>query len=102
MDEADVIATYGERAREAVTSALSDAGLSNNGRNYDSYGDRPNYTWADQKRRRILVVEVYHREGAGWHHCVFTGGGLILSAPSSYLDEDGVPSNPMELVSAFV
>jgi len=102
MNDSDVIAMYGDRARPAIEASLADPGLSRAGQATDSYSDRPNFTWADEKRRRVLVVELYHREGNAWQHCVFTGGGVILAGPSSYLDADGVPSCPIELVSAYV
>jgi len=98
MNEADVIALYGDAARPAVEGAIAEAGLVGS----DSFADRPNWIWADAKRRRVLVVELYHREGNAWHHSVFTGGGLVRSGPSAYLDADGVPSCPIELVSAYV
>ncbi len=101
MNEADVIALYGEEARSATEGALHEAGFSIAGAG-DSYSDRPNWTWADPKRRRVLVVELYYCEGREWRHTVFTGSGLIRDGASSYLDADGMPSCPIELVSAYV
>jgi len=102
MDADDAIAFFGETARQPVESALNNTGLFSKGGHYDSYDDRPLYTWADKKRRRVLVVEVYYREGLQWHRAVYTGGGVIEDTASAYLDEDGVPTNPIELVSCYV
>jgi len=103
MDADDAIAFFGEQAKGPVEAALNDSGLyGSRGAGFDSYEDRPLHTWADKKRRRVLVVEAYYREGLQWHRTVFTGGGVIEDSPSAYLNEDGVPTNPIELVSCYV
>lgn len=99
MDENDVVALYGEEARPAVEGALHAAGLSPDA---GSLADRPDWNWADRRRRRVLVVELYYREDGGWRHCVFTGGGLIRDTVSAYRDADGVPDCPIELVSTYI
>lgn len=101
MDEADVIAVYGDDATEPVQGALNDQSLAGNN---SSLEDRPNAatTWSDPDRRRVLVVELYHKESDGWMLSVFTGAGIILDQESPYLDDDGLPTCPIEMVSAYV
>ena len=101
MDEADILALYGEKASDAVEGALFEAGLGASVAG-DGFEDRPNWAWGDAQRRRALVVELYHREGGLWHHTVFTGSGIIRSGLSVYLDADGIPACPIEAVSAYV
>jgi len=99
MNAKDVVALYGDGAKEVVDGALSDNSLAEG-----SFEDRPNSTkgWADRKNRRILVVEVYNRVEGVWHHSVFTGYGVIVDGESPYVDADGNPTCPIELVSAYV
>lgn len=63
--------------------------------------DKPQHVWSDQKRNRVLVVELYIEQG-GWQRIVFWGGGILEEGPSPYHDERGVPTNPIVAQSAFV
>jgi len=62
-----------------------------------SFEDRPWPGWTDKRRKRLLVVEMYHREGDGWARCVFVAGGELESGYSDYQDDEGKPVCPMEL-----
>lgn len=71
----------------------------------NTWRDRPEdatVIWSDPKRRRLLVVEMYHQEGGIWHRCIFTGGVLLLSGLSPYLDDNGQPTNPIIACSAYI
>lgn len=61
-----------------------------------SFEDKPNSMWADQKRKRLMVVELYHKEAEGWMRCVFVRGGVLEYGPSPYVDDQGKPLNPIE------
>lgn len=70
-----------------------------------TFADRPMnsaVTWIDPRRRRVLVVEMYHREGANWYRCTFYGNGIISAALSPYKDEKGRTLNPIVAQSCFV
>lgn len=66
--------------------------------------DRPVGTqqWVDRRRRRLLIVEMYHREGGQWIKCVFHAGGILEQAPSAYLDSDKKPACPIVAQSCYV
>lgn len=73
----------------------------------DTFQDRPSdgsqaVAWVDQKKRRVMVVELYHREAQVWNRCVFHAGGLLDYGPSAYVDDKGRPCNPIEAQSCFV
>ncbi|MDR1828117.1 MAG: hypothetical protein LBR29_07285 [Methylobacteriaceae bacterium] len=93
LDAGDLLALYGEAARDALEGAFSAD---------DGFADRPRSAWADSRRRRVLAVEMYHREGGVWRHAVFTGGGLIRCGDSPSRDADGAPACPIEAVSAYI
>jgi hypothetical protein len=52
--------------------------------------------WLDPRKRRIFVVELYHREDAEWMRCVFYVGGVLEHSPSPYKGDRG------ESLCAFV
>ncbi len=69
----------------------------------DTYDDKPKWKlWADKTRKRVRIVQMYHKQDGEWHFCEFTRGGILKSGPSPYLDEDGRPENPMIMESAYV
>jgi hypothetical protein len=80
---------------------LYESCIANEGNTYD---DRPKYkVWADDKRKRIRLVEMYYRSSGKWMHCVFTKSGFAVEPEDSqYQDENGEPSCPIELQSCHV
>lgn len=70
-----------------------------------TFADRPvngAITWVDPRRRRVLVVEMYHREGPKWYRCRFYGNGVLEAAESPYLDERKNTINPITAQSCFI
>jgi hypothetical protein len=97
MDLDEARAKYPER-HEAIEAAFSQ-GDANDG---DTYGDRP-ARWADRRRRRVRIVEVWYREGRRVMQAVFCRGGLLKGPLSSpYTDDEGRPEDPYVFCSAFV
>ena len=98
----DVAARYPESAK-----GIEDALEGSIGAVDDTFEDRPTdasntVAWTDRKKRRVMVVEIYHREGDRWFRCVFHSGGVLEAGESGYLNERGVPSCPIEAQSCFV
>lgn len=95
----EVAASYPEKAVQIQEScARGDAGDLN-------FGDRPHsigVTWADPKRKRMLVVEMYKRQAGTWLKCVFVGDLKLEEGVSPYQDNKGKPCNPIEAQSAYV
>lgn len=69
-----------------------------------SMEDRPfgGYGWVDTRSRRVMVVELYHREQGVWHRCKFIRSLALEYGPSAYLDKKGRPRCPIEVVRAYV
>lgn len=71
--------------------------------NTSTYGDKPKFSWADSKRRRLMVMHHRFRNDGEWWECVFVRGGfLVKPAPSKYLDEDGKPDCDLVAASVYV
>lgn len=70
----------------------------------ETYDDKPKFRmWADAKRRRVRVVEIYYMKQGTWFRCVFTRQGHLEGPePSPYMDEDGKPENPIKAMSLYV
>jgi hypothetical protein len=73
----------------------------------DTFEDRPNdasqnVSWVDKRKRRVMLVELYHREGQEWRRCVYHSGGVLAYGPSPYLDDKKRPACPIEAQSCFV
>ena len=70
----------------------------------DTFEDRPKdnlSNWIDRRRRRLMVVEIYHNEG-GWTRCVFHAGGILEQAQSPYQDEKKRPECAIIAQSCYV
>lgn len=96
-DLEDAEAKWQDR-KDILSSALA------HDRDTETYDDRPkNNIWADHKRKRVRVVEMYYLKGREWQRCVFTRAGHLEDpAPSPYIDEDGKPENPIKSMSLYV
>lgn len=69
----------------------------------NTWDDKPDNVlpWIDKRNRRLMVVEMYHRD-TQWMRCVFFAGGVLEKAVSAYLDDDDQPMNPIEASSCFI
>lgn len=96
----DVGALYGPQAMEVAKSALNSSAMVSG-----SFEDRPQRfaIWTDRRGQRVVVVDMYYRQGDGWNRAVFcSGGDLIPDGPSPYLDDDEKPTCCMEFGSVYV
>lgn len=71
-----------------------------------TYEDRPfesnSFIWADERRKRVRVAQMYYQNEGVWYFAVFCGGGEIFNIVSPYQDEDGQPACAIELFSCYV
>lgn len=93
MDREEVEERWPEAS--TVVSATLDAVPSK------TYDDKPQ--WADGRRKRVRVVQMYYKRKGTWHLCFFVKAGFLQPPkPVEYLDEDGNPDCPLILQSAYV
>lgn len=66
-----------------------------------TFSDRPR--WVDRKQNRVQIALHFSLEGGEWKMCIFCGDCMIKELDTSpFLDDDGEPSCPIELVSAYI
>lgn len=106
MYQDDVAALY--PGNDAAIEATVENGVGGGMAPDQSFQDRPlgfsgsgGSPWVDVKQRRLMVVEMYYREGR-WKRAVFTGSDILEAADSPYLDHRGLPECPIEAMSAYV
>lgn len=67
----------------------------------ETFEDRPR--WSDKQRKRIRIAVHFYIEGGEWKYTMFCGDQIIAEPITSpFLDEDGVPVCPIELVSCNI
>lgn len=97
MDYDEALAQYPD-ARDKLDATLSERG------NYsDTYDDKPKYKlWADRKRKRVRICQIWIKRGEQWFFAEFTKGGILKSGPSPYVTDKGESDCELAFASAYV
>ena len=67
----------------------------------ETFEDRPR--WVDHKRERYRLAFHFWIKDGVWWTCTFNGDTFLNDPqPSPFLDEFGQPTNPIELVGAYI
>lgn len=83
MDQVDAVALYGAENEEIIESTLSGGTYS------DTYEDTPKWkVWADRKRKRVRIVQIWIKRGENWFFAEFTKGGILKAGPSPHVNPD--------------
>jgi hypothetical protein len=98
MDAEDAQAKWPDQADAIEQTVSSEAEMSR------TYADRPTWkTWVIGKgRKRVRVVQMYHREGAQWKWCIFTRGAKLDGGDVAFVDQDNRSFCPLYLQSTYV
>ena len=98
MDVETLIETFNIK-KDEQDSILQDGGFMQS--IYETFSDRP--TWVDRKNKRVRVCQHYFKKNGVWHVCHFMHDRFLVEpSPVKYVDEDGIPVNPIEAVSAYI
>lgn len=96
MDYVDAIKKYPE-GQDALDVTLASATLS------DTYDDKPKFRlWADSKRKRVRIVQIWIKRDDEWHFAEFTKGGILKGGPSPYKTDKGESDCELIFQSAYV
>lgn len=86
--------------RQAIIDRITDtAGGTGSGALSElNYDDHPAATFCDAKRRRIFVVDMWHRDPKhGWFRCVFTGAGKLFTQPAYLVEKDPLTNRQVKV-----
>lgn len=100
MDESEALETYGDIAdtKKIISDSYKTAPVQS-----DTYEDKPKSgVWADRKRKRLRVSQMYFKANNTWYFAEFTKGGLLKGDVSPWLDDDGEPDCGLIFQSAYV
>ena len=99
LDRDEAVREYSDNpeAESILTETLNNASVS------DTFDDKPRWkVWADRKRRRVRVCQVWHRKGDEWHFAEFTKGGVLRQGPSPHKTDKGESDCELFFGSAYV
>lgn len=85
------------KAKDAIDASVVAGDL------YETFEDRPRWREINGDRKRIRLAHEFYLLDGKWMECLFGGGGFLVEPmESTYLDEDGIPCNPIEAVGAYI
>ena len=95
MDFDDALIMYPE-AKDILETTLASAPG-------DTYDDKPKFSqWADSKRKRVRICQIWVRRAERWYFAEYTKGGILKSGPSPYVTDRGWSDCELILQSAYV
>lgn len=97
MDYDDAAQKY--PGKEEALQATISAEPSTSGNTYE---DIPRVRWADPKRKRVRIVEMWTIEGGKWFYNAFTKAGILERIESPYVDEDGNSDDGFVFGSCYI
>ena len=68
----------------------------------NTYEDVPRTRWADPKRKRVRIVEMWTKEEGKTFYSAFTKAGILERMESPYIDEDDQPDDGFVFGSCFI
>ncbi|HQR14169.1 MAG TPA: hypothetical protein PLZ37_06370 [Nitrospira sp.] len=97
MDYDDAVAMYKDNpdAANILESTLTNAPS-------DTYDDKPKHSvWADKKRKRVRVCQIWLKRDEQWYFAEYTKGGILKAGPSPYKTDKGESDCELFLQSAY-
>ena len=86
---------------DAEVQIILDEDVETDNDGFETFDDRPR--WIDKKQNRLRVCQHFFIEDSVWKMCFFTSNRFLIDPMESpYLDEFGVPINPIESQSANI
>jgi hypothetical protein len=80
-----------------------DATMAERGNLSETYDDKPRFRlWADKKRKRIRICQIWLKRGDQWYFAEYTKGGILKSGPSPYVTDKGESDCGLAFASGYV
>jgi len=68
----------------------------------DTYDDKPKHSlWADKKRKRVRICQIWVKRDEQWHFAEYTKGGILKAGPSPHKTDKGESDCELFLQSAY-
>lgn len=99
MDEADALFQYRDNpdAAEIISDTMGSVTAS------QTYDDKPIYSvWADRKRKRVRIVQMWIKRAGEWFFAEYTKGGILKSGKSPYVTDKGESDCELIYQSAYI
>lgn len=94
MDYDDALALYPDK-QDVLDVTLSGAPS-------DTYDDKPKFSlWADKKRKRVRICQIWIKRDKQWHFAEFTKGGILKAGPSPHKTDKGESDDELVFQSAY-
>lgn len=97
MDYDDAAQKYPGKEESLQATISAEPSTSGN-----TYEDIPRVRWADPKRKRVRIVEMWTLEGGKWFYNAFTKAGILERIESPYVDEDGNSDDGFVFGSCYI
>lgn len=95
-DYEEAKAQYPDSA-DILDTTLTEASLT------DTYDDKPKFRiWADAKRKRVRICQIWVKRQDKWFWAEFTKGGILKSSPSPHVTDKGESDCELIFCSAYV
>lgn len=95
MDYDDALAMYPD-GQDILDTTLSSAPS-------ETYDDKPKFThWADKKRKRVRIVQIWVKRNEQWFFAEYTKGGILKAGASPYQTDKGESDCELLFQSAYV
>lgn len=95
MDYNDALAMYPD-GREALETTIANAPS-------ETYDDKPKFSmWADKRRKRVRICQIWIKREGAWYFAEFTKGGILKAGPSPYRNDRGESDCELLFTSAYV
>lgn len=81
MDYDEALRVYGDspEAKDALGDTMNQSTIS------DTFDDKPRWkVWADKKRRRVRICQIWLLRGEEWWFAEYTKGGILREGPSPH------------------
>ena len=98
-DRDEALAQYKDNpnADDILTDTLNSASIS------DTYDDKPKFrVWADKKRRRVRICQIWVKRQEQWFFAEYTKGGILRAGPSPHATDRGESDCELLFGSAYV
>ena len=99
VDQAEALKQYKDNpdAEDILSATMASTSIS------DTYDDKPKFkVWADRKRKRIRICQIWIKRDGVWYFAEYTKGGILKHGQSPHVTDKGESDCELIFGSAYV